>query len=118
MLDLIKTPKAKGQYYHASQQYPSSLLMAVITDLGVPVEHPHFQAVNELTHQLSHVGHTSEEVILPIDFEVLGEAVITLVAANTFAMLSAYDDKTVEQSIEPISYQFYLLGKQLSLIHI
>ena len=114
MLDLIKTPKAKGQYYHASQQYPSSLRMAIITDLSVPVEQAYLKAVNELTHQLSHVGHMSEEVILPIDFEVLGEAVITLVAANTFAMLSTYDDKAIEQAIEPISYQFYLLGKQLN----
>ncbi len=84
---------------------------------AVPVDPVFMQAVNYSKELLQKANHQIDERSLSLDLEAIGACNLTLIAANTYAAITAYltPGQTINaNALEPITWEFYQRGQGLS----
>jgi amidase len=83
----------------------------------VPVDPQCLEAVQEVERLLKKAGHQFNKKNVELDLKGIGECTITLIAANTCALIKLQELKLGREAnkdeLEPITWEFYRRGKAL-----
>lgn len=102
------------------QALPKKKKQLIITELegafaNVPVATECLDAVKKIKVILKNAGHKLNKIRLPLDLSSIGSCALTLIAANTYAMVKAQEQiigrKPQIDELESITWEFYYRGK-------
>ncbi|TAL61238.1 MAG: amidase [Legionella sp.] len=83
----------------------------------VPIDAPCLAAVTQIEDVLKDAGHKVDKVYLELDQQGIGEATLTLIAANTFTAIELQEKnlrrKGELSELEPITWEFYHRGQTI-----
>ena len=84
----------------------------------VPIASEYMNAVNKVKNILIKAGHNLDKQYLALDLEEIGNCAMTLIAANTYAVIKVQElesaKEVVPDDVEPVTWEFYQQGKILS----
>jgi amidase len=102
------------------RKFPGPLTIAILDGAfaPVPVAKPCLDALEQAIRVLKSLGHRVIERKLDLNLDAIGEAVLTIIAANTCAEIEngelIFKRKVKKNELEPVTWEFMTQGKTIS----